>query len=297
LPNIVHSDTASESLHGKDWQKLRRKMKTNHDDALILVWGDEADTCCAAEEIAIRAREATIGIPSDTRQGLKDGTTGFERVLPGADRMYPDTDLPPLAIASERLERIAANLPQYTWDREQRYRSMGLSEEFVTALSRSKRADLFLRLVDELKCAPTFAAVILCERLKAFRRSGLAPERVSDDEIFDVFKAHAEGRLAREGVLEVLGRLLARRSEPVSDHVGPDCFLAGYALATEKELASCVTQTIQQLDRSRFRSADQLRRHAMGMLMRKLRGRADGSKVARQLEQDLPAAGDHTLVS
>ena len=161
LPNIVHSDTASESLYGKDWQKLRRKMKASHDDALILVWGNEADVRCAAEEIAIRAKEATIGVPSDTRQGLKDGTSGFERVLPGADRMYPDTDLPPLAIPAERLKRIAASLPEYVWDREQRYRSMGLCEDLVTALSLSRRADLFLRLVDELQCAPAFAAMVV----------------------------------------------------------------------------------------------------------------------------------------
>lgn len=297
LPNMVHSDTASESLYGEDWQRLRRKMKADHDDALILVWGDESDTRCAADEIAIRAKEATIGVPSDTRQGLKDGTTGFERVLPGADRMYPDTDLPPLAIPRERLERIAANLPEYVWDREQRYRSMGLPEELVTALSLSRRADLFLRLVDELKCAPVFAGVVLCERLKAFRRSGLALERVSDDEVFEIFKAHAAGRLVREGVLEVLGKLLAKRTEPGSDHTALDDLLAEYTPATDNELATRVAQTVRQVDRSGFNSAAQLRRHTMGLLMRKLRGRVDGSRVARQLEQSLPTDDGHASVS
>ncbi|MCP4590895.1 MAG: Glu-tRNA(Gln) amidotransferase subunit GatE, partial [bacterium] len=226
LPNIVHSDTASESLYGKDWQRLRHKMKANPDDALILVWGDEADVRCAADEIVIRAKEATVGVPSDTRQGLKDGTNGFERVLPGANRMYPDTDLPPLAISAERLARIASNLPEYVWDREKRYRSMGLGEEVVATLSLSRRADLFLRVVDELKCAPAFAAIVLCERLKAFRRRGLDPERVSDDEVFEIFKAHAAGRLTRAGVLEVLGRLLAKLAEPGADHPTLDGLLA-----------------------------------------------------------------------
>ncbi|MFH1416659.1 MAG: Glu-tRNA(Gln) amidotransferase subunit GatE, partial [Planctomycetota bacterium] len=266
LPNIVHSDMASESLCGKDWQRLRRKMKADHDDALILVWGDEADTRCAANEIAIRAKEATIGVPSDTRQGLKDGTNGFERVLPGADRMYPDTDLPPLVIPGGRLKRIAANLPEYVWDREQRYRSMGLREELVTALSLSRRADLFLRLVDELKCAPAFAAMVVCERLKDFRRRGLAPERASDDEIFEIFQAYATGRLAREGVLEVLERLLAKRTEPQADHTTPDALLSEYSPVTDDELVTCVVQAVRRLDRSRFDSINQLRRHAMGLL-------------------------------
>ncbi|MBN2447669.1 MAG: Glu-tRNA(Gln) amidotransferase subunit GatE, partial [Phycisphaerae bacterium] len=93
LPNIVHSDTATESLAARDWKELFRKTGAHQGDGLVLVWGDQLDTETACEEIAIRAREATEGVPSDTRQALADGTTGFERVLPGADRMYPDTDL------------------------------------------------------------------------------------------------------------------------------------------------------------------------------------------------------------
>jgi glutamyl-tRNA(Gln) amidotransferase subunit E len=297
LPNIAHSDTASESLHGKDWQKLHRKMKAEPDDALILVWGREPDARCGADEIAIRAKEATIGVPSDTRQGLKDGTTGFERVLPGADRMYPDTDLPPLAVPAERLKRIASSLPEYVWDREQRYRSMGLGEELVTALSRSPRADLFLRLVDELNCAPAFAGTVLCQRLKAFRRSGLAPERLADDEIFEVFEAHAAGRLAREGVVDVLARLSAKQAETGSGHTAPSDFLAEYTPVTDAELARSVARTVRQLDRRRFDSADRLQRHTMGLLMRRLRGRVEGSKVARRLEQSLLADSDLASVS
>ncbi len=286
-PNIVHSDTASESLDGKDWQTLRRKMKANNNDALILVWGDEADTRCAADEISIRALEATIGVPSDTRQGLKDGTNGFERVLPGADRMYPDTDLPPMAIPANRIERIAANLPEYVWDREKRYRAMGLSEGLVTALSLSRRADLFLRLVDELKCDPAFAVVVVCERLKAFRRCGLAPERATDDDIFEIFKAFTTGRLARNGVLEVLEKLLTKRAEPELDHTTPNDLLIEYAPVTDDELISCVVETVRGLNRPRFGTEDQLQRYAMGQVMGKLRGRVDGSKVAQQLEQSL----------
>ncbi len=296
LPNMAHSDTASESLDGKDWQKLRRKMKASYEDALILVWGNEADTRCATDEIAIRAKEATVGVPSDTRQALKDGTTGFERVLPGAERMYPDTDLPPLAITPERLQRISANLPEYVWDRELRYRSMGLKEHLVTALSLSRRSDLFFRLVDDLRIAPAFVARVLCEHFKAFRRRGLDPERVTDDEIYEVFKAHGAGRLAREGVLDVLADLMARRTEAGSDGTSPGQLLAKYAPIGDEELAACVAQVVERLDRSRFGSLDQLRRHAMGLLMRRLRGRVDGTKVARRLEQSLRAKGDPAFI-
>ena len=34
-------------------------------------------------------------MPFETRQPFEDGHTDFERILPGPDRMYPDTDSPP----------------------------------------------------------------------------------------------------------------------------------------------------------------------------------------------------------
>ena len=59
-----------------------------------------------------------MGIPRETRQALKDGTTDFERVLPGPDRMYPDTDLPLIPVEEERIARIEAALPEPPWERE-----------------------------------------------------------------------------------------------------------------------------------------------------------------------------------
>ena len=85
---------------------------------MIIVWASEDDIKTAVNEIIIRAKEATIGIPSETRQALSDGTNGFERILPGADRMYPDTDLPPKQIAADRIEKIKSWLPEQFWKRQ-----------------------------------------------------------------------------------------------------------------------------------------------------------------------------------
>ena len=85
-------------LASADWQKVKKFTNAVDDDTMVIVWGSEEDVQTAVNEIIIRAKEATIGIPSETRQALSDGTNGFERILPGADRMYPDTDLPPKKI-------------------------------------------------------------------------------------------------------------------------------------------------------------------------------------------------------
>ena len=59
-------------------------------------------------EIRLRFADATQGVPKETRQALVGGYTTFERILPGPDRMYPDTDSPPTRVTAERVARLRA---------------------------------------------------------------------------------------------------------------------------------------------------------------------------------------------
>ncbi|MBU0719640.1 MAG: hypothetical protein KJ749_15455, partial [Planctomycetes bacterium] len=293
LPNMVHSDMASESLYGKDWQAIRKRMKADRNDALILVWGDEADTQTACQEIGIRAKEATVGVPSDTRQALKDGTNGFERVLPGANRMYPDTDLPPLAIPQTRIDQIAANLPGFVWDQEARYLKLGLPEELVEELCLSPRAGLFLRLVDELNVDPTFAAIVLCQRWKAFRRDQLEPDLLAGNEVFEAFKAYVDGRIAREGVVRVLRFLLERRAGTGGEDLSVADAIEMLHLmpVSDDESTTRIGEHIGQVDRRRFATNDRRHEYLMGTLMGEYRGRVDGARLAKRLRKELDVDG------
>ncbi len=282
-PNIVHSDTASELLSVRDWKELRRRAKSGDQDALVLVWGDEADVRTACEEIAVRAREATLGVPSDTRQALKDGTNGFERVLPGAERMYPDTDLPPMNIAPQRLDRIAALLPPKPWDREKRYRKLGLSDHAIHVLFRRNRATLFERLMDELGIDPGFATRILVEQFTAFSREGLPIYSLCDDDVFEVFKALAAGDFSQEGVTIVLGRALRTPIDIAFDgsHVAAE--LNEFPPpATVDELDTRIQAHLSNGEAA-GKPASKTHRIIMGRLMAEFRGRLHGTLIAERL--------------
>ena len=288
-PNMVHSDAVSESLAGQEWKTLWRKMRARRGDALILVWGKKGDVACACEEIVIRAREATEGVPSDTRQALKDGTNAFERVLPGADRMYPDTDLPPLAFNSARVARVRAALPEYPWDRLTRYRRWRLPQDVLRTLCMPPWGNLFDRLVGELQVDPTFAAVVLVQRLKALRRRGLAVDRLSDEAICEVFRAYAQGRLVRQGVVEVLGRLAGQpeSQQPASDRVDRICGDSSCTPATDEDLARALSNRLAKLDEASFATPEKKCRYLIGDLMREYFGRVEGREVVRLVHREL----------
>jgi len=289
LPNMVHSDTDSEAPSDRIWKDVHHKMRSGPQDVLVLVWGDQDDTTTACNEIVLRAREATEGVPNDTRQPLRDGTNGFERVLPGPNRMYPDTDLPPLIVSESKVRRIRARLPEYVWDRQARYRKMGLPEDVIVSLCTSPRADIFQRIVDELGIPPVFASVVLCHKMRGFRRRGLAPEGLTDGEIFAVFKLHAEGGLAREGVPRVLRRILESGDEPSENRARVEAAIEtlNFRPLSAGEASACIDALVAQADSRRFRTVEKRFRSLMGMMMKELVGCADGGKVARELHEKL----------
>ncbi len=109
-PNMIHSDGAGSSP--AVWKDLRRQVGAKTQDAVVVLWGPEADMKTAVETVVERCRLAFSGVPNETRKGLPDGTTLFERVLPGPDRMYPDTDSSPIPIEEETIESTRARLPR-----------------------------------------------------------------------------------------------------------------------------------------------------------------------------------------
>ena len=110
-PNLIHSEQLEPVLDEDDFHVIRKLLKAGDDDAQLLFWAAEDDVKTALETIEERCRLAVQGVPNETRKALADGRTIFERVLPGPDRMYPDTDSAPIPIAEDLIVRVRAALP------------------------------------------------------------------------------------------------------------------------------------------------------------------------------------------
>ncbi len=291
LPNMIHSDSASESLLARDWQKLRRRMKADERDALLVVWGDHLDLDTACEEIVIRAREAAVGVPSDTRQPLKDGTNGFERVLPGADRMYPDTDLPPIEITRDRLERIRSELPPPVWEAESRFLETGMIEDDAARLSISPRGPVAWRAIDELGMDGKFLGVLLSQRMRALSRQGFEPRRLTDGALLDMFRSMKGGRITADAAVLLLERLL--QTVPGGSITGTHMATAiegiPEGLTTPPSVVPHIGAALAQVDPTLFPTKTKLHRFLMGWLMRMLLGGISGRKLSEALAMELNA--------
>ncbi|PIE21975.1 MAG: Glu-tRNA(Gln) amidotransferase GatDE subunit E [Planctomycetota bacterium] len=264
-PNLLLSTQDVPTLSSHEWRRVIRACECEEDVPVIVVWGSKEDTDTAIQEIAIRAREACAGIPNETRQALDDGTTGFERILPGADRMYPDTDLPPIALSDERVDKIRESLPIPPWERVARCRELGVNENLTQRFARSRAWWLFEALLGDLKegkVSPNQLASLLLDRHCA------RPPRVEELEWWQARLAEVQsGEILLEALWSHRQEPLPRRETEVA----------------EKWFRSKVAEQPEDFVRH-----EDKREHALlGAVMPSLRGRVPGKTVRAWVKEVL----------
>ena len=128
-PNMLHSERLVPVLEASTWHRLGKKVHATDEDALILIWGPENDMPTAIETIEERCLMAFDGVPKETRKAVSNGITIFERVLPGADRMYPDTDSAPIPLDPAFIKALKAELPTEIIDRYYKLKEWNVPED------------------------------------------------------------------------------------------------------------------------------------------------------------------------
>jgi len=103
---VFHTDELpAYGITDAEVDALRDFVGAEAEDCVVIV----ADLCDRAadalNEVSERAEQALAGIPEETRKMLPAGTSAYLRPLPGAARMYPETDVPPVPI-SGRIDGI-----------------------------------------------------------------------------------------------------------------------------------------------------------------------------------------------
>ena len=283
-PFMIHSDVTDYGLSQAEWRALRKRLHADADDSVIVLWGSEQDVETAVREVFARARESLVGIPAETRQPYSDGTNGFERILPGADRMYPDTDTPPKAIPEEWITGIAAHLPERPWEREARYRGLGLAPGLADRLARGTGvAALFDGLGVPAGPVARRVATALLKRPARWQRRRAGGAGATADRLRPLVEAFARGELRPEGFERALEGALADPGRPIEE------LLRAYRPGPEVaiEVDRLVGDTAKRCRALEGRPRESVLRWAMGLVMPEVIGRADPLEVRARLERAL----------
>ncbi len=257
-------------------ERLRRRVRLGEQDDFFMVFGGEEDVRTAAEEIRLRFCDATMGVPKETRQALVGGFTTFERILPGPDRMYPDTDSPPTRVTEARVAGIKASLRPAPWTRIERYMSWRVPEETCHYLIRRGGAEILDAVVDKTGVDGLTAAIAIGQRARALARAGIPIERLGAAEWVQVFDLLASGRIPREAVASVATRMAtdALSAERAAEAEGIAL------LGRERWTPEVDGLTLAGYHRGQGDTADKRIRFLAGRAVGLLRGRAPAKDVA-----------------
>ena len=181
-------------------------------DAFVICAAKEKKATDALEAATERANEALSGVPEETRDPLPDGTTKYSRPLPGAARMYPETDVPPSLISDGMIGRIRNSMPEFPEETERRLTEQyGINSQQARQIVRQSDDELFEKLAGGSMAS--VAAATLLSTFSEMERDGSDPRSIPEDGLLHAFDLLREGKFAKEALPQLL-REMASGSSP-----------------------------------------------------------------------------------
>lgn len=207
-------------------------------------------------------------VTRDVRRALPNGRTEFMRPLPGAARLYPETDSPPVEITQKRLAEMRKNLPELLEKKFGKYvKQFKLNEEMAGQIVSSGRAELFEKLA-KISDSRTVANVLI-KYSKEYR--------ISDEKLLEFFKALGRRELPKEALQKMLKQLSEGKKVSV--------ILKSAETISEKELRDIIMEIIKKNPQAL--KAPRPEKALMGLVMKEIRGRAPGSLVMKILTKEI----------
>jgi glutamyl-tRNA(Gln) amidotransferase subunit E len=282
---IFHTDEMpAYGVTIEEVEGLKRTVKASEQDAVVFVADKPENASDALKAVVERAREALRGVPEETRTANPDGTSRYMRPRPGASRMYPETDIPPMQIAEAYVEKLRASLPELPEQKLGRLiGEQGLNEKVARQIADSEYYEVFEAVVKESGVSATVVAVFLTESLKALRRDGVQVEKVSDSQMRELFRSLGAGGLTKEALADVFVWLSKNEGKSVQQALEG----LGLKMMSAQELERYVDKVIGENRRLVEERGEAGFGVLMGLVMKDLRGKVDASVVSSLLREKL----------
>ncbi|MCS7096476.1 MAG: Glu-tRNA(Gln) amidotransferase subunit GatE [Candidatus Bathyarchaeota archaeon] len=282
---IFHTDELpAYGITVQEVSMLKKHVDAGEKDAVVFVVDTLENAKDALRAVLERAREALKGVPEETRAANPDGTTRYMRPRPGAARMYPETDIPPIQVTEQLIRKIFASLPEPPEQKLQRLmKDYRLNQKLASQVMDAGVAELFETIVNESKVSPTTVAVFLTETVKALKREGAPVERLSESIIREMFRAVGSGELAKEALQDAASWLLRNEGRSLKEAIDA----LGLRTLSMDELEEVIDKAIASNKSLIEKSGGKAFSQIMGIVMREVRGRANADLVSEIIRRKL----------
>ena len=285
VSGLFHTDELpAYGITQEEVDALKSYLKTGPEDAIIIVAHDEDVAVNALNETIRRAEMAFDGVVEETRKALDDGNTEYMRPLPTANRMYLETDIPLFQITDDMVEPIKNNLPELPDEKEARIiKEYKLSEDLSSQLVRRLLADRFEELMAKLKVDSTTVASVLVSDLRDLRREGVDVSIFTNEKLTETFKLLEDNKISKDALKDLMLAVSKKPEEPVEKIAEEE----NLTLLSEDEVRAIIHDIVSGQENMVKERQMGAMGPLMGMSMKQLKGKADGSLVNKIVREEI----------
>ena len=285
IGGIFHSDELPNyGIENSDIEKIKNLIKNNDNDGFLLIAGKDSKIDFAIDSIINRIEDAKLGVPAETRMATQTGETIYLRPRPGASRMYPETDIPPIIVTKDEINFAEKNIPK-SWDESlcDLQKKYELNSQLAEQIFDSEYLELFEKISANKKSSPNFVASILCSTITSLERRGLDPNLLKHDEIIKTFEFLNLGKISKESVEMIFEQIMSGKTKSVYETLQK----SSIGTLIDEELVKIVDEIIQKnLELIKNQGSHSIG-SLMGIAMKSLRGKASGEKINQLLQKKI----------
>jgi glutamyl-tRNA(Gln) amidotransferase subunit E len=279
-PNMTHSEDLNPVLSGRELEKIAAFLSVGEEDAQIIIWGPEADIPTALETVEERIHLAYEGVPNETRKTFANGTNMFERVLPGRDRMYPDTDSEPIPLTDEYIVKLREKTPVLVSERYHQLKNWDVPDDTFRYLLSKNMVPLIERISSNYGFTAKYIGTFLGQTFKNIEGRKKARKNFSYEKIYGLF-----GFISKKKLLPSVARMML----PVI-YDNPDMEFGSVLIAVDfrkysmNEIVAPVDFLYQKFRQIRYNEGE---RASVDWLMGQLHRQALGNVELTQLKTEI----------
>ena len=285
IGGVFHSDELPDyGIDDEDISIVKNILKIKENDAFLIIAAPSSKIDFAIDSIINRLAEAKKGVPAETRLATQTGETVFLRPRPGASRMYPETDIPPISVTSDELKNAEKNIPK-SWDKSllELQKKYDLNPQLSEQIFDSRYIELFEKIIERTKVSPTFVASILCSSITKLERNGLNSKSLKNEDIVKSFQLLEQGKIAKETIEIIFENIMAGKSNTTEEALKNASIEAVDEADLEKIIEDIVEKNLDIVKNQKERSMGPL----MGIAMKELRGKASGEMINKLLLKNI----------
>jgi len=283
IGGVFHSDELPNyGIDDSDIKKLKKLLDNSENDSFIIIAGENSKIDFAINSIINRIEQAKLGVPAETRLATQTGETVYLRPRPGASRMYPETDIPPIIVTDNEINFAKKNIPK-SWDEsllvlQKKYE---LKPQLAEQIFDSEYLELFEKICTDKNSSPNFVASILCSTITNLERRDLDVSLLKSEEIIKSFEFLNQGKITKESIEIIFEQIMSGKTQSVDEAIQKTSMIS----LSEDELEEICNTVIN--DNSAIIDAQGLRAIGplMGTVMKSTRGKASGEKVNLLLQK------------